>query len=242
MKNPYRYRGYRYDNETGYYYLQSRYYTPEMGRFINADDIIGQTGDILGHNIFGYCKNNPADMSDDSAFRPIYTQGDETDEMRDSSFAAMSSSSANRASSTTSSSGIMSSSVKNGLQDMLIAKKIIDLGDTPDYLLIFFNRAAERSNNGLLIPVEGAGALRTVGKVGIVGTALLGYSTWDNVAYYKHPVARTAISGVGIGLGILAAGVIGTATAPAIIAGVAVGTAIGDFSDVASDKWFGEEK
>ncbi|MEA4827168.1 MAG: RHS repeat-associated core domain-containing protein, partial [Clostridium sp.] len=37
IKNPYRYRGYRYDNETGLYYLQSRYYNPEWGRFINAD-------------------------------------------------------------------------------------------------------------------------------------------------------------------------------------------------------------
>ncbi len=36
--NPYRYRGYRCDNETGLYYLQSRYYNPELGRFINADD------------------------------------------------------------------------------------------------------------------------------------------------------------------------------------------------------------
>ena len=38
--NPYRYRGYRYDPETNLYYLNSRYYNPEVGRFINADDII----------------------------------------------------------------------------------------------------------------------------------------------------------------------------------------------------------
>jgi len=37
VENPYRYRGYRYDTETGLYYLQSRYYNPEWGRFINAD-------------------------------------------------------------------------------------------------------------------------------------------------------------------------------------------------------------
>ena len=36
--NPIRYRGYYYDNETGYYYLQSRYYDPGICRFINADD------------------------------------------------------------------------------------------------------------------------------------------------------------------------------------------------------------
>ena len=35
--NPLRYRGYVYDTETGLYYLQSRYYDPEIGRFLNAD-------------------------------------------------------------------------------------------------------------------------------------------------------------------------------------------------------------
>ena len=38
QSNPYRYRGYWFDSETGFYYLQSRYYDPQMGRFINADD------------------------------------------------------------------------------------------------------------------------------------------------------------------------------------------------------------
>ena len=38
--NPLRYRGYVYDHETGLYYLQSRYYDPEIGRFINADALV----------------------------------------------------------------------------------------------------------------------------------------------------------------------------------------------------------
>ncbi|WP_125461015.1 RHS repeat-associated core domain-containing protein [Clostridium taeniosporum] len=63
-KNPYRYRGYRYDTETGLYYLQSRYYNPEWGRFINADDYVGTVGDLLSCNMFAYCKNNPVNMSD----------------------------------------------------------------------------------------------------------------------------------------------------------------------------------
>ena len=69
VKNSYRYRGYRYDTETGMYYLQSRYYNPDWGRFINADAIIGQTGELLGHNIFAYCKNNPVNMEDPSGFK-----------------------------------------------------------------------------------------------------------------------------------------------------------------------------
>ena len=59
--NPLRYRGYYYDSETGFYYLQSRYYDPEIGRFINADSYASTdaTG-LLSTNMFAYCENNPA--------------------------------------------------------------------------------------------------------------------------------------------------------------------------------------
>ena len=62
--NPLRYRGYVYDNETGLYYVSSRYYNPEIGRFINADAAIGQIGNVQGTNMFAYCFNNPVNMSD----------------------------------------------------------------------------------------------------------------------------------------------------------------------------------
>ena len=51
--NPFRYRGYVYDTETGLYYLQSRYYSPETGRFVNADSLIS-TEDLLGTNMFAW--------------------------------------------------------------------------------------------------------------------------------------------------------------------------------------------
>ncbi len=57
--NPLRYRGYVYDWETGLYYLQSRYYNPEIGRFINADAYASTSQGILGNNMFAYCQNNP---------------------------------------------------------------------------------------------------------------------------------------------------------------------------------------
>jgi RHS repeat-associated protein len=56
--------GYRYDTETGLYYLQSRYYNPEWGRFINADDLGGTVGELLSHNVFAYCGNNPINRED----------------------------------------------------------------------------------------------------------------------------------------------------------------------------------
>jgi len=62
--NPYRYRSYYYDNETKLYYLNSRYYNPEWGRFINADGIIGANKDILGYNLYAYVGNNFVNSSD----------------------------------------------------------------------------------------------------------------------------------------------------------------------------------
>ncbi len=63
--NPLRYKGYYYDTETGFYYLQTRYYDPEIGRFINADSFT--TTDInglLSTNMFAYCENDPVNDSD----------------------------------------------------------------------------------------------------------------------------------------------------------------------------------
>ena len=63
--NPFRYRGYVYDEETGIYYLFNRYYSPEMERWINADRVISGTGGgVLGNNVFAYCINSPINMSD----------------------------------------------------------------------------------------------------------------------------------------------------------------------------------
>ena len=62
--NPLRYRGYVYDTETGLYYLQSRYYNPQWGRFITADCFVYTGQGVLGNNMFVYCGNNPIIRSD----------------------------------------------------------------------------------------------------------------------------------------------------------------------------------
>ncbi|MBE6639222.1 MAG: RHS repeat-associated core domain-containing protein, partial [Ruminococcaceae bacterium] len=68
--NPLRYRGYIYDNETGFYYLQTRYYDPAIRRFINADDVdlLGANGDFSSYNLFVYCGNNPVSRADNSGY------------------------------------------------------------------------------------------------------------------------------------------------------------------------------
>ena len=62
--NPLRYRGYVFDSETQFYYLQSRYYDPNLGRFINADVFTSTGQGILGNNMFAYCKNNAVGRTD----------------------------------------------------------------------------------------------------------------------------------------------------------------------------------
>ena len=69
--NPIRYRGYYYDNETGYYYLQSRYYDANICRFINADipEIAKVSRDISnGANVFAYCNNNAVNNDDQAVY------------------------------------------------------------------------------------------------------------------------------------------------------------------------------
>ncbi len=61
--NPIRYRGYYYDTETGLYFLQSRYYDPEICRFLSADILI-DTSNFVGFNIFAYCADNPVNGYD----------------------------------------------------------------------------------------------------------------------------------------------------------------------------------
>ena len=64
--NPIRYRGYYYDTETKLYYLQSRYYNAEVGRFLNADGYLTTGQGVLSYNMFAYCGNNPVMYSDPS--------------------------------------------------------------------------------------------------------------------------------------------------------------------------------
>ena len=67
--NPLRYRSYVYDTETGYYYLQSRYYDPEIGRFINGDSFVVTGQGFVGNNMFAYCGNNPVSRYDPTGKR-----------------------------------------------------------------------------------------------------------------------------------------------------------------------------
>ena len=67
--NPFRYRGYVYDEETQWYYLRSRYYDPETCRFISADVLLSTGQGVIGNNSYVYCLNDPTILYDeDGAF------------------------------------------------------------------------------------------------------------------------------------------------------------------------------
>jgi len=64
--NPFRYRGYYYDKETELYYLNSRYYNPKWGRFLNADGIVGADNELNSQNLFLYVSNNYVNFTDNN--------------------------------------------------------------------------------------------------------------------------------------------------------------------------------
>ena len=73
-KNPFRYRGYYYDTETGLYYLKSRYYDPETCRFINMDSVEYADPTYLhGLNLYAYCNNNPIMYVDPNGNFALFT-------------------------------------------------------------------------------------------------------------------------------------------------------------------------
>ncbi len=69
--NPIRYRGYYFDMETGFYYLNARYYDPALGRFINPDNYIA-CSNPSGNNLYSYCWNNPINMEDVAGSLPQF--------------------------------------------------------------------------------------------------------------------------------------------------------------------------
>ena len=69
--NPFRYRGYYFDVETGWYYLNARYYDPNVGRFLSPEPNIyvgkfDENAGLIRYNVYAYCANNPVMYKDES--------------------------------------------------------------------------------------------------------------------------------------------------------------------------------
>ena len=73
--NPLRYKNYIFDTETDWYYLQTRFYDPAVGRFLNADGYADTGDSVLGTNMFAYCGNNPLNYLDSTGSRRMSGRG-----------------------------------------------------------------------------------------------------------------------------------------------------------------------
>ena len=78
--NPFRYRGYYYDEEIGLYYLQSRYYDAHIGRFINTDtaELLLSTENSISSNLYAYCLNNTVNNEDKNGYDAIWLQANDS--------------------------------------------------------------------------------------------------------------------------------------------------------------------
>jgi RHS repeat-associated protein len=254
-KNPYRYRGYRYDSETQLYYLNSRYYSHELGRFINSDGIIGQAGEILGHNLFAYGKNNHINMSDPNGFRPIYTEGEETDEMLKASLAVMATAASNNASNSTITNGSSSFRYKDSAIKGTKSGTIDKIGEVAGGTFIKEKNVWKNYGaKGLGGYASNLGKGAKFGKktLGIAGT--IGFTAWDagnsvlNGEYVGAGIdILSGILGFGAGvlIGVGSAALI-TAGAPAVLMGglgfgvcVGAGVFIDWVATGTKDKYYG---
>lgn len=89
MLNPFTYRGYMFDMETNMYYLQSRYYNPEWGRFLNSDTYIDTRDGVLSTNVFAYCQNDPVKNKDPKGTLLNATELNDTLDLIESQFAEL---------------------------------------------------------------------------------------------------------------------------------------------------------
>ena len=243
VKNPYRYRGYRYDTETGLYYLQSRYYNAEWGRFINADGIIGHTGELLNHNLFAYCKNNPKNASDSTGFRLVYdaVNSDLQPGGTASTYAKVI--------------GAVNGVIGANIGSKISVGDIISVADTKvsDNLASAVVKSKSYNLDGTLgltkyIKNPGPAAKLTSGAIktlGALSVLTFGIGVADNFANYENAWERSAVDLGALALSVGAGALIGTLAMPAIVVSMGIIGAGYGISYVASkinDKYYNEPK
>ncbi|MPM45242.1 hypothetical protein SDC9_91928 [bioreactor metagenome] len=235
--NPFRYRGYYYDAETSYYYLNSRYYNPSAGRFLNADSVAGEIGQLGTTNAFVYCGNNPMNRIDEDGafFKEIGNWCKKTYHKAENAVKKAyhwlkgDSKPANAAKSTASTGlgHIISKGTKTAKKNLQTARK--------DYTPVV-TRYSKKYFSPVVTKFEPTRALKAIKRVNVIATvALTGYDLYgdynDSSGFNKDfAMSATvtlgyALAGVGVGALIVLTG--GTA---GIVIGV-VGTAFLTYSE-----------
>ena len=198
--------------------MQSRYYNPDWGRFINADAIIGQIGVLLSHNMFSYCANNPTTMKDPTGFMHRLAFEDGGGVLNVPTVESTIIPDGNQVKTVT----------RNALVTGVEGGVSSTLSKVPDAILLLGNRAARRAGQSLTIPIKGASAARGIGnieKIGVIGVALTGVSVWDNYhsGYSKSEAFGRSAIDVGVSAAVIIIGLsnpVGWAVGAGIVLGV----------------------
>lgn len=240
VKNPYRYRGYRYDTDTGLYYLKSRYYNPEWGRFLNADGILGETGQLLTHNLFAYCYNNPVILEDSSGFRPTVYDGSQREP-------------AGRYNPTTGTLTLDEPSIIDtfveesgkSFQSEAISGVIKGVSEAypKEMTSRYFMESRPNAYIEMTTATRGAKVAKVLSKNGvagaIIGTVTTAISVWDNFhSGYNtsEAIGRSAIDIIGFAVGLAAVLVPGGP-----IVAILLGAGIGFVASKSKDYFYGKE-
>jgi len=239
--------------------LQSRYYNPDWGRFINADGIAATTGELLSGNMFAYCKNNPENMSDEDGDRPSFigeTAGDvelsvaKTQQMltgrsvaakpviKASSSGGKSGNKVNNVVHTISNvTGSPGGSTALAAGDAYVASKVAQQWEKNIFVPRNLSEAAE---GGLGTFYTATKFTKATGALSVLG---LGVSVWDNFANYKDGWQRTVVDAVGFGLSCAVGIGVATFLSPGLLAvGICVGggALLAAGEDVINDRYFNE--
>lgn len=222
------------------YYLQSRYYNPEWGRFINADGIAANTGELLSGNMFAYCKNNTVNMHDNDGERPDFGDGTgrETNDERELSLACMSSVNMNRYQQKHKYDTLKSDAISSAIMGAL--PSTIDSGTACAMAAIHnplkFNPIPQQSLPGggispQLYAYNREMPLLSVARTGYkflggvaTGVAFL-YCAWDD-CHHSHSAGRIFIDAAGVGLGIFIGAILSPLELP-VLAAVGVSALVG---------------
>ena len=240
--NPFRYRGYYFDSDTGLYYLNSRYYDANVGRFINADGVLGVNQDLLGYNLFAYCSNDPINCFDATGNGKIwnwvkdkYNSAVNWAKNKLSNFGSKASSVTNVVETINSEAGtVVGDSIADQVINNIAPKTYAPIKGYQDVAVGTMKNIGIAANNTaytMLSPY--LGSMKAVSKgVGIITlTAFAVDVAIDYQNYGNNPsnfYKAVAIDVVFAGFGLVAAGMLATIGSPVIfaIATVGVGTAI----------------